>query len=125
MNSSLQEIRDSLSMLYRPHANTPYPESFKRLVVSYGHERLSSGQPFRALVLELGICGATLRTWLASVGDKASPVFTGCDADPIFLPVKVSSSAESSKSLVLVTPGGYRVEGLDTCIALDLLARLP
>lgn len=41
-----------------------------------------------------------------------------------FVPVEVTSEI-SSPSLVLVTPGGYRVEGLDVALVRELLQRLP
>lgn len=68
----------------------------------------------------LGISSSTLLRW--SARDTTS--------SPAFAPVEVLDEQQTappctSKSVTLISPTGWRLEGLDAHAALDLLSRLP
>lgn len=77
-----------------------YPPELQRLAVSVARER--SGEPLAHLAGELGISVVSLQRWL----EQSEPVQ--------FRPVEISFEAPSTGAAgpVLVTPQGYRVEGL-------------
>jgi transposase-like protein len=84
--------------------------------VSYGQQALASGRSVGATAEELGLCDKTLRDWLAKENAKPSQSVTALRA----VVVKPSASMTVG-SLTLVTPGGYRVAGLDVESASALL----
>ena len=129
-NPSAMKIRAAIVALDRPSPNSRYPEDIKAMVVAHMRERLACGAAFRSVVRELGLCKATVRNWLATAGRGESraeasraEAAASPEAERVFLPVKVSS-AGTDGGLVLVTPGGYRIEGLGLTSASELLARL-
>jgi len=66
-----------------------------------------------AVVAEVGVSQMTLAKWLKA----ANPA-------PAFLPVVVGPAPTSSAGLTVVTPSGYRIEGLTMDALLTLLGRL-
>ena len=125
MNPSLKEILETLSSLNRPHQNTPYPAEVKSLVAAYAREQLSCGATFQSVARDVGLCMATVRSWLSLSGVTNRQAAVSHETERIFLPVKVLSSTGADEGLVLVTPGGYRIEGLGLNSAFEFLARLP
>jgi transposase-like protein len=85
-----------------------YPQELRSRAASYLHEQDAAGVGARAVAAELGLPVMTLKRWARQVPVR-------------FRPVLVSSSpAVRGSAPVLVTPGGYRIEGL----ALDDVAML-
>ena len=77
-----------------------YPLALRRLAVAVARER--SDEPLARLAGELGISVVSLQRWL----EQSEPVQ--------FRPVEISfeSANGGAEEAVLVTPQGYRVEGL-------------
>jgi len=90
-----------------------YPSELRQRATDYARERAKAGYGVAQVSAELGVSEPTLRNWLAKAG-------------PAFLRVTVDESAGPVESvtpgaLVLVTPSGYRLEGLDLRAASELL----
>jgi hypothetical protein len=82
-----------------------YPEGLRDLAVSYCSARRQRGASLSQVAQELGINVWSLNRWIRKTKKRAE-----------FVKVEVEAPIASKSSLgdrcVLVTPGGYRVEGL-------------
>jgi hypothetical protein len=75
----------------------------RSVAVSLAQER--SGEPLRRVATDLGVSALTLQRWL----EQEEPArFRPVEVKPEIL------ASSSGKGLVLITPRGYRVEGLGT-----------
>ena len=97
---------------YRNHPRRPrnvirYPPALRRRVVAFVRRGESEGKSLWHISGELGLCQQTLRDWMAR------------HLESRFRSVKVVAPAPApaprmpAAALVLVTPQGYRVEGLE------------
>lgn len=83
----------------RPKPRRYSPEE-REAIIQQARRMRAEGMKMAAVVRELGVTAMTLAKWLK----ESRPA-------PAFLPVQVVASAAST-GLVLVTPSGYRIEGL-------------
>jgi transposase-like protein len=78
-----------------------YPAELKAVAVAVAQERRAD--PLARVASDLGVSLVSLQRWIKQ-GESAR-----------FRPVQVElESSESVRGLVLITPRGYRVEGLET-----------
>ena len=91
------------------------PEPFREEIVSWASNLRSAGHGAGAIAAAIGVCDSTLRRWLAPSEAKGE-----------LRPVRVGGAAAGSKAgaLVVVSPAGYRLEGLDVDLAVEILRRL-
>lgn len=91
---------------------TRYSKKFQADVVAAARKRRAEGLAVARIARDLGLRTQTLTRWLES------------PARPSLRPVRVRTEprlmAPAATSVVLVAPGGFRVEGLDT----DALVRI-
>lgn len=126
-----QRIREAIAgfRLKRGRRNEPYPEEIRAMVVSYVRRRRQDGHAPARIGEQVGVHPVTLRTWLARATQEEEGALPG------FASIRVRTeetktqstavpAAVSSCALVLVTPGGFRLEGLSVDQAARLLARL-
>jgi hypothetical protein len=107
MDVSIQQVRSTIRQCARgKHPNAVrYPAPVREAVVALARTRLGQGQTLARVARGVGISFPTLTTWLAGPATPAlRPVTLAPDPDP---------AATSSATIVLVTPEGFRVEGLD------------
>jgi len=115
-----------------------YPVKVKQDVAVWAMRWRSRGHTLRELGSWLGLDRATLGAWVAGYeasleaperasGVGVDSVAPGADLVPVHVAPSrtVSGYCEAGGGLVLVTPGGYRVSGLDVEGAAALLARVP
>ncbi len=89
-----------------------------RVVAAVKHER-ARGRSLGQIAVALGVRINLLRRWLRRPASPSS-------AAPAFRPVTLRARDSAGTSgLVLVTPSGFRLEGLDLPTALTLLQTLP
>jgi transposase-like protein len=88
-------------------------------VLAATRQRRDGGASVARLAGALGLSVETLRRWLDT--DVEEPPHGG-HARP--MPVAVVAAAQNRGALSLVTPSGFRVEGLSVEAAAELLARL-
>ena len=104
MDASIRRLRSTVRQLARgKHPNAVrYPGAVRDAVVTLARARLGHGQPLAQIAQAVGISMPTLGAWLAR-------------PRPGLRPVVVMSGAEPARraGVVLVTPQGFRVEGLD------------
>jgi transposase-like protein len=88
----------------KARANQRYSQRLRKLACGYTDGRIRQGEAIAVIAQQLGVAEQTLRNWLKRAGSD-------------FLKVRLTESAakeQSEKSrLVLISPTGYRVEGLD------------
>jgi len=93
----------------------PYNAEQRQFVLEYTRRELEAGTTKSAIVRTLGISEGTLSKWLSP--DKPT---TGRG----FRRIQLKTESEKLDGLSLVTPGGYRIEGLSLKAAAALLASL-
>jgi hypothetical protein len=94
---------------------TRYSREFQADVVVAVRARRAEGIAVARIARDLGLCTQTLTRWL-----QTSP-------RPTLRPVRVLAEPRPTappSSLVLVAPGGFRVEGLDTDALVQILRSL-
>lgn len=89
----------------------PYEDEQRKFAIDYARNELASGSRKSEILRRLGISDATLSKWMGLKTTK----------DKGFRQVTVKSDASSSDGIQVVTPGGYRIEGLTVESATALL----
>lgn len=90
-----------------------FPPALRTRITAWVASRRTSGAPWSALASELGIPAATLQTW-----ESASPAAV-C---PRLVPVEVAEAASAQPATVtLVSPTGWRLEGIPLSLVAQLL----
>lgn len=111
---SLPALRQLLSA-HRPRRSSDgYPTHVRLSVATVAAELRAAGWSDTRLGRELGVAATTVALWLRRPAPSS------------FRPVEVVDDAlhHAPATLTLVTPHGYRLEGLDLGAATALLARL-
>jgi len=108
-----QEIGRFRQREYRSHPRRPrnairYPLSLQRRVVADTRRCQAEGKSLWVIARELGLGQETLRGWM---GRQPEPGFRRVAVAAAVSAVSPAKKPDSA--LVLVTPKGYRVEGLD------------
>ena len=119
MDGSIRQLRSTVRRFARgKHPNAVrYPASVRAAVVALVRARLGQGQSLARVARGVGISFPTLANWLAAPGAPAlRPVTVAPTAEP---------AAPPRSTLVLVTPQGFRVEGLDGDTLVAVLRALP
>ena len=89
-----------------------YQVELRERVVAHTKSAMASGETLQSIARCLGIATETLRRWMRPAGDGVA-----------LRPVMVAAP-ERSSGCVIITPGGYRVEGLSADEAARILAML-
>jgi hypothetical protein len=95
------------------------PASLRALAVRYGRWALAAGDSVGAAAVRLGLSRATLVRWLAESPDAEPP--SAWREVVIRAP---EAERPSASVLTLVTPEGFRIEGLDGSSVVGLLRAL-
>ena len=107
MDAPLRRLRSEAQQLTRGKAPTGvrYPAAFRTTAVALARPRLAMGVPFVRVAQELGLPRKSLARWLQRRRTpRLRPVAVRPDPTP---------PAPPAMGVVLVTPHGCRVEGLD------------
>ncbi len=104
MDSRVLEFRAGVANLGTPGRGRRYPRSLQSLAVQYWQDARRNGQALRHAAADLGVSDATLQRWT--------------DEDPEDRVVGtmrevVVKDPTGPVSLSVVTPDGYRIEGLE------------
>ena len=97
----------------KPSHRRRYPAELRRDAGRYAAERCRSGSSVKRVAAELGLSAPTLGIWTQEYRDN----------QPAIRPVAVAE-ANPASSAVLVTPQGYRIEGLGLAEISELLRAL-
>ena len=92
---------------------TRYPEPLRAKAVKYLQLRQGGGVSVNVIAGELGVGSGTLLRWAAKTAGKG----------PAFLPVTVTAPSADNR-IVVYSPNGLRIEGLDVAGLADLLRQV-
>ena len=97
------------------HGASEYTAELREFAVAFVRKAVDGGGSRAAAARDLGVSEVTLAKWL---GDGE------VESEPAFREIVVEPETATPRSLVLVTPTGMRVEGLDVETTAELLAKL-
>lgn len=89
------------------------PEALRQEIVAYARERRGDGAGLKQIARETGITRETIRSWLRAPS-----------LDRELVPVAIVPEIVACGGIAVVSPRGYRVEGLDVAGAAALLRML-
>src|SRR5687768_12565148 len=101
MDARVKRFRDEVSRQGLGGVGKRYPAQLRALAVAVAQER--GNEPLARVAEDLGISAVSLQRWC----EQSEPAcFRPIEVDP-------GSSGALAKGWVLITPRGYRVEGLE------------
>ena len=99
-----------------------YPQKLREDAIVYTKTMLDKGHAIGAIAHDLGLFPETLRRWVQK-GTQITEALESADIEGTnmpFVPVTVKES-ETMAALTIVTPTGYRLEGLDWSTAVKVI----
>ena len=109
MDGRVKRFRDGVARCGAGAVGRRYPAPLRALAVALAQER--GEEPLARVAADLGVGAVSLQRWL----DEGEPGgFRPVEIEPV--PV-----AAPARGLALITPRGYRVEGLEAEILVSLL----
>ncbi len=111
-----------------------YSDELRARLIAWARRRVATGETVASAARAVAVDRRTLRQWLAAVppdraradGAKADRAGATGWRPPRLVPVEIVAAAALSAptTVTLVSPSGYRIEGLSIDDALRALARL-
>lgn len=95
------------------------PEDLRRLAVGFGHRALAAGESLGAAASALGVSRATLQRWLEESPGEEPGVLR-----EVVIRETPGQEDGSTATVTLVTPEGFRIEGLRSGDLPELLRSL-
>jgi hypothetical protein len=98
-----------------------YPEAFQDRVVAWAHAQRERGTTQAEISRQVDVPWETIRRWIDRRADQGSqPETTG------LVPVQIAgvAQAQAGNRLVLVSPDGWRIEGLGPDQVVEVFGRL-
>lgn len=92
-----------------------YPADLKRRVTAYALRQRDAGATYEAIAETLGLAFETVRRWCMAVTPSD-------ERPPMLVPVEVVAEARSP--VTIISPSGYRLEGLEPAEAVAALRAL-
>jgi len=119
MDEQAQQIQRTVADFRSRNPRAAYPREIREQVVEYARRGRAQGRSWRELAEAVGMGTASLHHWVNDNG-KAKGQAT-------LVPVAVSADQgrkQSDRSVVVISPSGFRLEGLSFTEAADLLRML-
>jgi len=109
MDARVESFRNAVARSGAGGVGRRYPAELRALAVAVAQERRE--EPLARVAADLGVSAVSLQRWLEQ-GEPAG-----------FRPVEIepSPAAAPAVGLALITPRGYRVEGLEAGVLVSLL----
>lgn len=103
MEARVERFRRAVATYFsgRPGRGARYPEDLQQKAVVLARAGLGQGRSLGAVASDLGVGCATLARWIKGSQEALRPVEVQREEEP-----------GGASSLVLVTPSGWRIEGL-------------
>ena len=106
-----QELREEIIASRTGQSRWRCPMPLRERIIRHALERRRQGASLRQMGRALGLSESTLLRWTRTHAGRLRPV-------------RVGEPSTGDAKLALVTPGGYRLEGLNASTALEVLRRL-
>ena len=119
MEAAIRQLRSTARQLARGKhpSGVRYPAPFRDAVITLARARVGHGQSRAQVARAVGISFPTLDAWLARPGRPG--------LRPVAVVAEGDSEPAPRSAVVLVTPHGFRVEGLDGDALVAVLRALP
>jgi hypothetical protein len=114
MEARLREVRAALAGLGARGRTTRIPDAVRTRVIVYAREQRSRGKTWRSIAEAVGLSATVLQRWM-----RAAP-----EASCRLARVKVVADPEAIAAVSLISPSGYRIEGVTLEAALRALEAL-
>jgi len=111
MDDRCRSLRDAIAQSRVGTRRWQCPPGLRSEAVALARERQTSGEGVGRIAKDLGLSESGLSRWLRS-------------AESGFREVRIRPEPSSTAGLVLVTPRGFRLEGLSEALAVRLLREL-
>jgi len=121
MGETARRLRKAVAGLGRTRRNETVPPKLRGELVGYALVERRAGRSWRSIAAELGVSGSSLQRWSPATRGEAPAMRRVALREGA---VKTVRFSEGPRSLVLVTAGGHRLEGLAVEEALTLLRAL-
>lgn len=118
-----KQLKEEVALLGRRTPSRRFPPELKARIARWARVRMEEGASAKDLDAALDVPWESLAKWLRA-GSAAAPAVRGARVEARLRPVRVVSSASGLRGLVVRTPAGFVVEGLDVAQAAELLSRL-
>lgn len=112
MTTTFSELREAITRSRTGHKNWRCPAPLRQRIVEFTKAQRQEGLGVLPIAKQLGLSQSGLNRWLED-GSQGK-----------LRPVRIAEAPTSQTKIVLITPGGYRLQGLDVASAADLLRRL-
>lgn len=108
-------IRKRVTALGKRSRGGRIPRELRDEIAEYARARRTEGIGMREIAAEVGVSPESIRRWTAAGWGETAKA----------LPVRVrAEEVDDEGGIVVVTPGGVRIEGLDVAQAAELAHRL-
>ena len=115
-----RRLREAIAGLGR-HRTQPLPQALHAEVERYAALRRRAGASWRTIAESVGVSASSLQRWGAR--ERSSAVRAGLRRVRVRRE-EAAGQAIASATLVLISPAGFRLEGLGVAQALELLREL-
>lgn len=124
-DQELRELRRELAGIERGRGKY-YPDELRARIAGWARRRIARGESVSGSAVALALDRRTLSTWLQRRGDDADRARRKVDHSPVALvPVEIVEAPPApAAAITLVSPSGYRLEGLTLDEAVRALTRL-
>jgi transposase-like protein len=130
MEKELEQFQQEVQRLKagRRGGSLPFPEALRAFAVRYAEQTLEGGGTVVEAAAKLGVSAPTLYEWRKGRTPGRSRM-KPTEKSAVLVPVRVGERAAEAavaglQQVVLVSPSGWRVEGLSVESAAQLLGRL-
>ena len=113
-----QELREAIARLGRRRRNDPVPAPLRGEILVYTTARRETGATWLSIARGLGLSASGLYRWSARATGETRIRRVRIRRGPT---ESVSSAQGMTGAIVLVSPRGFRLEGLEVSQALELL----
>jgi hypothetical protein len=114
MDGGLEQVRGALAGLGARGRTTRIPDAVRARVVEYVRGQRGRGKAWRSIAEEVGLSATVLQRWM-----RGAP-----NAPHRLARVKVVADPQATATVSLVSPSGYRIEGVRLEAALRALEAL-
>lgn len=129
LEKELEQFRQEAQRLKagRRSGSLPFAQTLRAFAVRYAEHTVAAGGTVTDAAQKLGVSGPTLYEWRKGRPTERSrpkPAAKSGALVPVRVRERPVGEAEVGPRVVLVSPGGWRVEGLSVEAAAQLLGRL-
>jgi hypothetical protein len=126
MEELRNRARQAIESLGRRGRTSKIPPAVRAEVLAYALPERTRGIGWREIAKAVGVSSSTIRRWAACEQPRSGKPGSGKPRSGKLVPVTLGMGRGSTEAgpLVLISPAGYRIEGLGRDQALEMLRAL-